>query len=172
MTMIVAYRSHVGKIVDGKEKILHPTCRQCPFCENVFAKSTLAMKKHTKVCAAKEGITYTFDNGDIISFQDNFKYMGDVPFTVYFDFEITTGNAVFLCKNVLFHVVPYCQIYAFHPSLNLKKIVIFRSFQQSADEIYSRNHFNQEHVAFLIKQHFFSLKRLLQLFWSVKKQLL
>ena len=170
--MIVAYRSHVGKIVDGKEKILHPTCRQCPFCENVFAKSTLAMKKHTKVCAAKEGITYTFDNGDIISFQDNFKYMGDVPFTVYFDFEITKGNAVFLCKNVLFHVVPYCQIYAFHPSLNLKKIVIFRSFQQSADEIYSRNHFNQEHVAFLIKQHFFSLKRLLQLFWSVKKQLL
>ena len=73
MTMIVAYRSHVGKIVDGKEKILHPTCRQCPFCENVFAKSTEAMKKYTKVCAPKEGITYTFDNSDIISFLNTWK---------------------------------------------------------------------------------------------------
>ena len=69
----LAYRSHVGKTVDGKEKISHPTYRQCPFCENLFAKSTEAMKKHTKFCAKKEGITYTFDNGDIISVQDNFK---------------------------------------------------------------------------------------------------
>ena len=58
------------------------------------------MKKHTKVCPAKEGITYIFANSNIISFQDNFRYMGDVLLTVYFDFETTTGNAVFLSKNV------------------------------------------------------------------------
>ena len=52
------------------------------------------MKKHIKVCEAKEGVTYKFDNGNIISFEDNFKYMGNVPFTVYFDFATTTGNAV------------------------------------------------------------------------------
>ena len=46
------------------------------------------MKKHTKGCDAKEGVTYKFDNGNIISFEDNFKYMGNVPFTVYFDFAI------------------------------------------------------------------------------------
>ena len=40
------------------------------------------MEDHTKICAAKEGITYCFDSGNIISFQDNFKYLGDVPFTV------------------------------------------------------------------------------------------
>ena len=53
------------------------------------------MKKHTKVCEAKEGVTYKFDNENIISFQDNFKYMGNVPFTVYFAFATTTGNVVF-----------------------------------------------------------------------------
>ena len=53
------------------------------------------MKKNTRICAAEEGVTYTFDNGDINSFQDNFRYMGDVPLTVYFDFETTTGNVVF-----------------------------------------------------------------------------
>ena len=49
------------------------------------------MKKHLQVCVTKEGIAYSFDNGQIITFQDNFRYLGDVPFTVYFDFKITTG---------------------------------------------------------------------------------
>ena len=60
------------------------------------------MKKHLTICAAREGITYSFDNGQIINFQDNFKYLGDVPFTVYFDFEITTG--FFRSQNV------YCEL--------------------------------------------------------------
>ena len=101
----LAYRSHVGKTVDGKEKISPSTYKQCPFYENLFAKSTEAMKKHTKFCGEKEGITYTFDNGDIISVQDNFKYMGDVPFTFYFDFETTTGNAVFLTQKCILHLI-------------------------------------------------------------------
>ena len=53
------------------------------------------MEKHLQVCAAKECITYTFDKGLIISFQDNCKYLGDIPFTVYFDFETTIGDSVF-----------------------------------------------------------------------------
>ena len=77
------------------------------------------MEKHNKVCAVKEGIVYTFENGKIISFQDNFKYLGDVPFTVYFDFETTTGDVVFL--DLKMFVVSYFQIYSFHPSLNLEE---------------------------------------------------
>ena len=57
------------------------------------------MNHHISGCAAKEGITYSFDNATIIDYQDNYKYMGDVPY--YFDFETTTGNAgFFLCENV------------------------------------------------------------------------
>ena len=56
------------------------------------------MKKHLSICAAREGVT---DNGQIITFLDDFKYLCDIPFSVFFDFEITnTGGTVFLPKNV------------------------------------------------------------------------
>ena len=51
----------------------------------------------------------------------------------------------------------YCQIYSFHPSLNLEKLVIYRSFQQSAKEMYDLNYFRQEHVEFFDRE-FFQLK--------------
>ena len=114
------------------------------------------MKKHTNICATKEEIVYTFENGKIISFQDNFKYLGDVPFTVYFDFETTTGDIVFSDPKMF--VVSYCQIYSFHPSLNLGRIVMFRHFQQSPGEIYDLNHFKQEHVPYFDKITFCQLK--------------
>lgn len=97
-----------------------------------------------KVCAAKGGITYCFNNGEMISFQDNFKFLSDVPFTVYLDFETSTGVTVFFDPKMF--VVSYCQIYSFHPSLNLEKIAVFRSFQQSAEEIYNLSRFKQEHI--------------------------
>ena len=68
------------------------------------------------------------------------------------------------------YVAPYCQIYAFHPSLNLEKIVIFRSFQQSADEIYDLSHFQQKHVTFYDRTTFFHLKDAATAAWRVKKQ--
>ena len=55
-------------------------------------------------------------------------------------------------------VVSYRQIYSFHPSLNLNKIVIFQSFQQTAEEIYDLSHFKQEHVPFFNKTTFYQLK--------------
>ena len=88
------------------------------------------MKKYLTICAAREGITYSFDNGQIIIFQDNFKYLGDVPYTVYFDFETTTGDSVciFSSENVRCELL--YQIYSFNPSLNLDKIVIFEVFNR------------------------------------------
>ena len=103
------------------------------------------MKKNIQFCTVKEGITYCFNSGEIICFQDSFKYLGDAPFTVYFDFVTTTGDSVFFEPKMF--VVSYCQTYSFHPSLNLEKLVIFRSFQRSAEEIYDLSHFRQEHVA-------------------------
>ena len=116
----------------GKEHVSSWAVKQCHFCENFFAKNEEAMKKHLTICAAREGITYSFNNGQIINFKDNFNYLGDVPFTGYFDLETTNGDSVFF--NPKMFVVSYCQIYSSHPSLNLDKIVIYRSFQQTADE--------------------------------------
>ena len=127
-----------------------------PLLWKCFCKNNEQIKKHLDVSTAKEGITYCFENGDVISFQDNFKYLGNVPFTVYFDFEITTGDAVFFSTKMF--TISYCQIYTFHPSLNLEKIVIFRSFQQSAEEIYDLSHFKWEHVEFFDRTTFHQLK--------------
>ena len=59
------------------------------------AKNNEAMTKHLEIWSVREGITYSFDNSQIITFQDNFKSLSEVPFTVYFDFERTTGDSVF-----------------------------------------------------------------------------
>ena len=104
------------------------------------------MDKHLSICAAKEGITYSFDNSQIIHYQDNYKYMEDLPFSVYFDFETTAGNAVFF--GLQMYVMSYCMIISFNKALNFDKIVIFRSYQQTSIEPYDISHFKQEHVAF------------------------
>ena len=97
------------------------------------------MQKHLSICAAKEGITYPLGNSQIIDYQDNFKYMGDVPFSVYLDFVTTIGDAVFFDSKM--YVMSYCMIFSFNEVLNFDKIVIYRSFQQSAQELYNINHF-------------------------------
>ena len=86
---------------------------------------------------------------------------------MYFDFETTTGDSVFFDSKM--YVVSYCQIYTFHPGLNLDKIVIFRSFQQNAEEIYDLNHFKKEHVPFFNKRTFFQLKYAASAFLACEK---
>ena len=63
----LAYRSYVGQMKEGNEIVYHRTVKQCPYYENLFAKSHANMKKHTKICGGREGIVYSFDNGDMIS---------------------------------------------------------------------------------------------------------
>ena len=72
--------------------------------------------------------------------------MGDLPFIVYFDFEMTTGDSVLHDQKIYF--ISYCQIYAFHPKLKLPKILVFSSFQQNFDQITSLHHQSQEHIPY------------------------
>ena len=86
------------------------------------------------------------------SFQKNFSYLRDLPFVVYFDFEMTIRDNVFNNKKMF--VISYCQKYAFHPDLNLDKIVVFCSFQQTEDETDDLNHFCEEYVKYFDKVTF------------------
>lgn len=96
----------------GGEKVYHPTAKQYHQCEDFFSKTNHNIKKHLSVVSAKGSITYSFDNGQIVNFQDNFKYLGDVPFPVYFDFKTATGKSVFsdprMCDQLLpdIHIPP------------------------------------------------------------------
>ena len=143
----LACKSYIGRIDKGKKRLSNRIIRQCHYCQNYFAKNEEAIRKHLSICAAKEGITYSFDNSQIINYQDNFKYMGYVPFCVYFDFETTTGDSVFFDSKM--YVVSYCQFFSFNPAFNLDSIVIYGSFQQTPKEIYDLSHFKSEHVPFL-----------------------
>ena len=92
----LAYKSYVGRFEKVKEHISNCVVKRYHYCENFCAKNDEAMKKHFSICAAREGITYAFDNGQMITFQDK----GDLPFTVYFDFETTTtGGCFFLTQK-------------------------------------------------------------------------
>ena len=136
----------IGRIDKGKQRLSNRIIRQWHYCQNYFAKNEEAMRKHLSICAAKDGITYSFGNSQIINYQDNFKYMGDVPFCICFDFEITTEDSVFFDSKM--YVVSFCQIFSFNPAFNLDGIVIYRSFQQTPKEIYDLSHFKYEHVPF------------------------
>ena len=46
-------------------------------------------KIHIGNCSGVPGIICNFNNKNLITFEDNFKSKGDVPMTMYFDFEAT-----------------------------------------------------------------------------------
>ena len=46
------------------------------------------------LCGSMIGILNKFDNQNIQTFVDIKKFMGDVPFSIYFDFETAAGNKI------------------------------------------------------------------------------
>ena len=59
------------------------------------------IKEHLACCSGKAGFTFSFDNGKVIDYQDHYSNLGDMPFSVYFDFETTTGNVVFFMQRCM-----------------------------------------------------------------------
>lgn len=80
------------------------------------------MEEHISCCAGQAGFNFSFDNSKIINYQVNLKKIGDLRFTVYYNFETTTGSVVFFDGKMF--VVSYCIIVAFHPNLNIPRLFI------------------------------------------------
>ena len=99
--IFLSFHTGIKKMQNGKKIMNHTTARQCHYCSNYFVKSAEKMKKHLSVCAGRAGFIYSFDNRKIIDYQDNFKSLGDVPFSIYFDFETTTGSVVFFMRRCM-----------------------------------------------------------------------
>ena len=77
--------------------------------------------------------------------------MGDVPFSIYYDFE--TGSVVFFDAKM--DVVSYFIGIAFHPDLNIPRLVVFRSYDQTPDKLSSLTNFQAlEYNLFANKEHF------------------
>ena len=101
---------------------------QCHYCNKFFIRLE-RQECHSKNCLGIPGIVYNFNNQNLISYQDNFNVKGDVPFIIYFDFETNapTFNLADPEQTKMF-VVSHVMIVAFHPKLDLDRIIIQRSF--------------------------------------------
>ena len=79
---------------------------------------------------------YKFENQNLVTFEDDLKYLGDLWFVGYFDWETTTSSG---SQNSLdieeMYQVSYGLIFAFKPKLDIDRIVILRSFQHTSDQL-------------------------------------
>ena len=117
------------------------------------------MQEHILCCVGQFGFNYSLDNGQIINYQDNFNKIGDLPFSIYYDFETTTGSARFFDAKM--YVISYCMVVAFHP--NLPHMFIYRAYDQTKDELESMVHFSVAQKDFFNFPENFNLKTLKQL---------
>ena len=149
----LGFHTTVERLKDGKTVLNHTGARQCHYCNNYFVKSPEKMKKHLFFCSGKAGFTFSFNNGKTIDYQDQYKNLGDVPFGIYYDFETTAGSIVFFDAKIF--VVSYCMAVAFHPDLDLPRICIFRSYDQTHEQLTSLSLFEAlEYNFFADKEHY------------------
>ena len=126
---------------------------ECYYC-NKFFKIKKKAENHLKVCSGKPGIVYNFCSQTLTSFEDNFKCKGDVPFTIYFDFETTSPtDADWLNpEDKKMFVVSYVIVVAFHPFFNFERILIQRSVSHPKKELISVNYLSAEQFFFKTKE--------------------
>ena len=151
-----AYSSYYskGNQLHGARKV-----DQCHCCNRFFVHNTKKFERHMISCSGKPGIIYNFNNQSLISYEDNFKAKGDIPFTVYFDFETTapTDNCLDPEQKKMF-VVSCVIIVAFHPTLNLDRIIIYRSFAHTLEQLSSIDYLSREQIGFIDSHLIYMLK--------------
>ena len=90
---------------------------ECYYCSNFYAWKR-DFEKHIKVCASKPGVVYDFNLQNVVTFEDDIKYKGDIPLCVFADFETTAPTDDCLNpENKSMIAVTYAIVFAWHPNL-------------------------------------------------------
>ena len=123
------------------------TLYECFYC-NEFWTVKSRYEKHLRTCGKKPGVVYDFNLKNIVTFEDNFKYRGDVPFSVYADFETTAPTDDYLNpENKAMFAVSYSLIFAWHPKLSLPRQTVVRGYNHSLDELSDMTYLTSEQLA-------------------------
>ena len=78
------------------------------------------------------------------------KFMGDFPFSIYFDLGTTTGKKVYnFDEDATLYPISYAFVIAFHPSLNIEKISVIRSFNHTFEQLNEVNYLKDEMLPFV-----------------------
>ena len=130
------------------EKIRHSNAFRCYYCTKFFSRRE-RFEKHLTCCNGKPGYVYNFDTQNILTFEENLKLKHDIPLTAYIDFETTAPTDKMLdpesCKM---KAVSYAIIFAFHPKLDFKRIIIERSFDHSREKLTTIDYWTNEQLKF------------------------
>ena len=124
-------------------------CYQCYYCNKFFILE-IRQKRHINNCSGRPGVIYNFNNQNLVSYQDNFHAKGDFLFVVYFVYETTepTDNCLDPEQKKMF-VVSYVMIVAFHPELNLDRIITYQSFAHTVEQLTTLDYFSREQIGFI-----------------------
>ena len=115
--------AYVGRIPQGsRENGVLNRPFECYYCQKIFAKKR-TFERYIKFCSGKPGIVYNFNIQNIVTFEDNIKYQGDLPFTIYADFETTAPNYDFSSpENNTMFAVSYALVIAWHYNHTLEEL--------------------------------------------------
>ena len=143
----LAYRTSYNETT--KWKILKHSCAfQCYYCSKFYTRKG-KLDIHMKNCTGKPGFIYNFQTRNLLTFEENLKFKRDVPLTAYIDFETTaTTDDCLDPESNKMNVVSYVIILAFHPKLNLPRIIIERSFGHSLQKLSQIDYLTSEQLKY------------------------
>ena len=137
--------AYVGKIPDSDKEITNRPF-ECYYCQKFFAKKNV-FERHIKSCSGKPGIVYNFNIQNIVTFEGNIKYQGDLPFSIYANFETTAPNCDFTSpENSTMSAVSYAIVIAWHPKLNLPRQCVVRGFNHTLEELTDVSYLTEEQL--------------------------
>ena len=132
-------------ITDLKKGKEAATAEQCYACNKFFIKKKKCFERHLNVCSDVDGIIYKFENQNIQSFFDNMKFMEDLLFPIYFDFETTSGKKIYnFDDDSTLYSVSYAFMVAFHPKLNIGKLFLVKSFNHTFEQLNDVGHLSNK----------------------------
>ena len=129
--------------------------RQCHYCNNQ------KLQKHISCCSGKAGFEFSFDNGKLIDYQDHYSNLGDIPFSVYYNFETTTGS-MFFCLFVClfgFLLLFFLMLWATVLSLNFIHLLNYHELVYLEVLIKIKMILNLSHIFKLLNTNFLILKK-------------
>ena len=144
-----------------KKKITGQTVYECYYCGK-YIRDKKKYFGHLGQCSGVPGIVYDFSTQNLVTYENNIKYKGDLPMTLYFDFETTapTEETIYDPSQKEMHVISYVIIVCFHPELNFDRIIVERSFIYDIRQLTSINYFTADQIDFIDRKVLLQLKDL------------
>ena len=132
------------------KSLRHPRAYQCYcycycyYCSYYIQKTR--DQKHIEKCSGIPGVAYNFTNQNLVSFQESIGNKGDLPLVAYMNSE-TIASA----QNFLTSEQNKTLIFAFHPKLNLNRVILQRSFGHSLLKLATVDYLTEDQIKFVGK---------------------